>query len=59
MGIFAQMAVKIAYRHISMPYWWAYLLCIVVGLYVPVVLAKIAEMINWKPMSLCYGLKTK
>jgi len=59
MGIFAQMAVKIAYRHISMPYLGAYLLCIAVGLYVPVVLAKIVEKINWKPLSLCYGLKTK
>lgn len=59
MGIFAQMAVKIAYRHISMPYLGAYLLCIIVGLYVPVVLAKIVEKINWKPLSLCYGLKTK
>ena len=59
MGIFAQMAVKIGYRHISMPYLGAYLLCIAVGLYVPVVLAKIVEKINWKPLSLCYGLKTK
>lgn len=59
MGIFAQMAVKIVYRHINMPYLGAYLLCIIVGLYVPVVLAKIVERINWKPLSLCYGLKSK
>lgn len=59
MGIFAQMAVKIAFRHLSMPYVVAYILCIIVGLYVPVVLAKIVEKINWKPLSLCYGLKTK
>ncbi len=59
MGIFAQMAVKIAYRYVSMPYLVAYVLCIFVGLYVPVALAKFVEMINWKPLSLCYGLKTK
>ena len=59
MGIFAQMAVKIAYRHIEMPYVLAYLLCITMGLYVPVIVSKIIERINWKPLSLCIGLKTK
>lgn len=59
MGIFAQMAVKIAYRYVEMPYIVAYILCILAGLYVPVVLAKIVERINWKPISLCYGLKSK
>ena len=58
MGIFAQMAVKIAYRYVEMPYIVAYILCILAGLYVPVVLAKIVERINWKPISLCYGLKS-
>ena len=57
MGIFAQMAVKILFRHVTIPYFLAYILCIIVGLYVPVVLAKIVEKINWKPLSLCYGLK--
>ena len=59
MGIFAQMAVKITYRYVGMPYIVAYVLCILAGLYVPVVLAKIVERINWKPLSLCYGLKSK
>lgn len=58
-GIFAQMFVKILYRHVSMPYIVAYLLCILLGLYVPVVISKIIEKINWKPLSLCVGLKTK
>lgn len=57
MGIFAQMFVKILYKHIQMPYVVAYIMCILVGLYVPVLLAKIVEKINWKPLSLCYGLK--
>ena len=56
MGIFAQMAVKIVYRHISMPYVVAYVLCLVLGLYVPVVISKIIELIDYKPLCLCVGL---
>ena len=56
-GIFAQMFVKIMYRHISMPYVAAYILCILMGLYVPVLVSKLIEKINWKPLSLCVGLK--
>ena len=59
MGIFAQMFVKILFRHVSMLYVVAYLLCIVVGLYVPVLVSKVIERINCKPLSLCVGLKTK
>lgn len=58
MGIFAQMFVKIMYKHISMPYVVTYILCILMGLYVPVLLSKLIEKINWKPLSLCVGLKT-
>ena len=57
MGILAQMFVKIMYRHISMPYVGAYLLCLLAGLYVPVLVSKVIEKINWKPLSLCVGLK--
>lgn len=58
MGIFAQMFVKIMFKHISMPYIVAYILCILMGLYVPVLVSKLLEKINWKPLSLCVGLKT-
>lgn len=59
MGIFAQMFIKILYKHIPMPYLLAYLICIAAGLYVPVLISKLIEKINWKPLSLCVGLKTK
>lgn len=59
MGIFAQMFIKILYKHIPMPYILAYVICIAVGLYVPVLISKLIEKINWKPLSLCVGLKTK
>ena len=58
-GIFAQMFVKIVYKHINVPYIWAYIACIIVGLYVPVLVSKIIERINWNPLLLCVGLKKK
>lgn len=57
MGIFVQIFVKILYRHIAIPYVGAYILCILMGLYVPVLVSKIIEKINWNPLSLCVGLK--
>ena len=59
MGIFAQIAVKIAYRYVGVPYVLAYLLCIILGLYIPVIVSRVIESINWKPLLLCLGLKTK
>lgn len=58
-GIFAQMFVKIVYKHINVPYILAYIVCIIVGLYVPVIVAKLIEKINWKPLSLCVGLRVR
>lgn len=57
MGIFFQIFVKILYRYISMPYIVAYILCILMGLYAPVLVSKIVKIIKWKPLSLCVGLK--
>ena len=59
MGIFAQMFVKILYKHLPMPYLIVYIICIAAGLYVPVLVSKLIEKINWKPLSLCVGLKKK
>lgn len=59
MGIFAQMFVKIMYKHISIPYVGAYLLCILMGLYVPVFVSSLLEKINSRPLCLCVGLKAK
>ena len=59
MGIFAQMFVKILYKHLAMPYVLAYLICFLAGLYVPVLVSKVIEKINWRFLSLCVGLKTK
>lgn len=59
MGIFAQILVKVVFKHANGPYIPTYLLCIAVGLYVPVIVSKIIGKINWKPLALCVGLKTK
>lgn len=58
MGIFAQMLIKIVFKHVNLPYIPTYIFCILVGLYVPVFVSKIIEKINWNPLSLCVGLKT-
>lgn len=57
-GIFAQVLVKVLYRHFPVPYLLAYLLCVAMGLYVPVVVSRLIERINSKPLALCVGLKT-
>ena len=57
MGILAQVFVKIMYKHISMPYIAGYLLCVLAGLYIPVLMSKVIEKINWKPLKLCVGLR--
>lgn len=58
-GIFAQILVKIIYRHVDAPYFPLYVLCLMAGLYVPVFFFKILQYINWKPLLLCVGLKEK
>ena len=58
-GIFAQMFVKIMHRRFELQYLGSYILCIILGLYVPVLVSKLVEKINWEPLSLCVGLKTK
>ena len=57
MGIFAQIIVKIIYRHIEAPYFLTYLFCIIAGLYVPVLVSKFLEWANCKPLLLSVGLK--
>ncbi len=57
MGIFVQMAVKVVYLRFGLPHPAAYLLSIVLGLYVPVLVSKVVERINWKPALVCMGLR--
>lgn len=61
MGIFAQIFVKILYRHqlTSFPYALVWILCVLAGLYLPVLVARLAERISFRPLSLCLGLRVK
>lgn len=56
-GIFAQIAVKIVYRHMTLPYFSTYLLCILGGIYIPVVVSYIIKKTNFRPLLLCVGMK--
>lgn len=59
MGIFAQILVKIIYHRLDALYLPLYVLCIIAGLYVPVLISKVLEYINLKPLLICVGLKRK
>ena len=61
MGIFFQIFVKILYNSKIAPNYYMpmYILCILIGLYLPVLIAKIVEKINIVPLSLTIGLSAK
>lgn len=59
MGIFFQIATKMVYKRIGMPYFGFYITCLLVGIYLPVIISRLIEKTNWKPMLLCIGLKPK
>ncbi len=59
LGIFPQIAVRLLYGKLpqSEPlYWGLYLLSILLGIYIPVVVAKIIERINSPILRRCFGL---
>lgn len=57
MGIFAQIFVKMMYKRLDVPYFLMYIVCILIGLYVPVLVSIITRKINYKPLLLAIGLK--
>ena len=59
MGIFVQIFIKVIYVKLGYPYSFGYWLCVLGGIYVPVIISKIVERINWGPLCLCIGLKSK
>ena len=60
MGIFFQIAVKYLYRlDIISNYSLGYILCILIGIYLPVAIALIARRINNRYINLCLGLQSR
>lgn len=57
MGIFAQVAVRILFRHLSVPYSAVWLVCLLAGLYVPVAIALLLKKLNFDPLLRCIGMK--
>lgn len=58
MGIFAQIAVKMLYKHDFIPYYLpGYVLCIFAGVYLPVLVSIVIRKLNNKYLKLCIGLK--
>lgn len=57
MGIFAQVAVRILYRHLPMPYSVAWVLCVLAGLYLPVAVSLLLKKLDYNPLLLCIGMK--
>lgn len=57
MAIFVQIFIKILYKQDIIPsYLISYILCILTGLYIPVVTSIIVKKINFTPINLCLGL---
>lgn len=66
-SIFVQISIKMIYKrvaamevvrnHSMLTYGIFFLICLLVGLYIPVIVSKIAEKINFRPILLCLGLK--
>lgn len=57
MGIFIQILVKMLYKRDIFPsYFWGYALCILCGLYIPVLIAYIARKLDIEFIKLCLGL---
>lgn len=56
-GIFAQMLVKIVYRRIDMPYLVGFIVCVICGIYVPVIISKLLKKTNIKFLLYAVGIK--
>lgn len=59
MGLWAQMIVKMVTMRFELPWLLGYIVSIALGLYVSVLVSKILEKTNWKPLLLCVGLKKR
>lgn len=57
MGIFVQILIKIFFKRGLIPnYEIAYILCIAMGIYVPVIICMIVKKVNIRCLNLCLGL---
>ena len=61
LGIFFQIVFKLIYQHLFYPQYYliSFLLCILSGLYMPVLIARVVEKLNCRFLSLVIGLNVK
>ena len=59
MGIFIQIGCKTVFNKTTAPYTLGFIVCTILGLYIPVLVSKVLERINRQPLMLCVGLKKK
>lgn len=59
MGLFVQIFIKILYKHGLFSYDTGFIICIVLGIYIPVLISKCVEKLNWNPLLLIIGLSKK
>lgn len=56
MGYFVQILFRLLYGHFSMPYILGYLICLALGIYVPVIITKIIQYRKWTSLYYFFGL---
>lgn len=56
MGYFVQLAFRMIYPYLPLPYFIGYLVCLVLGIYVPVMIARIVHSLNYATVNYCIGL---
>lgn len=59
MGIFFQIFIKMLYNKHLISYGGGYLLCIILGIYGPVLVSIVINKINWNPLCLAIGIHIK
>lgn len=59
LGYFVQILFRLAFSHLSIPYALGYFVCLLTGIYVPVMISKILQSVNFAPLHYCVGLFTK
>lgn len=55
-GYFIQLAFRMIYPYLSLPYILSYMVCLGLGIYVPVMIARIVHSMNYVSLDYCLGL---
>lgn len=56
LGYFVQLAFRMVYPYLPLPYFLGYLMCLAFGIYVPVVITKLVCAMNSSSLNCCLGL---